>query len=93
MRRLKMTLITLILCASLCGCKSTVITIPRANLKPVKISDHRAFWDTTAKAVYVRVDPNTVHIEVGQVRSVSDPNSIEAAGVLAGNIIKTVITP
>jgi hypothetical protein len=89
----KTTLLTLVLCASLCGCKSTVITIPRANLKPVKISDHRAFWDTSAKDMSVYVDSEMVDIGVGQVRSVSDPNSIEALGGAVGNAGKMLIKP
>lgn len=75
------------------GCKSTVITIPRQNLKPVKIVDQRALWDTEAKAVYVYVDPNTVHIEVGQVRSVSDANSLEAVADVTGNVVLKAIMP
>ena len=89
----KTTLITLVLCASLCGCKSTVITIPRPNLNPVKIVDQRLLYWTSAKDMYVYVDGDLAHVEVGQVRSVSDANSIEAVGVLAGSVIKTVIRP
>jgi hypothetical protein len=80
-------------CVAVTGCKSTVITIPRRNLKPVKIVDQRALWDTRAKDMYVYVDPNMVHIEVGQVRSVSDANSIKATGTLVGEAAKTFIRP
>jgi hypothetical protein len=89
----KTTLLTLVLCASLCGCKSTVITIPRANLKPVKIVDQRLLYWTSAKDMYVYVDKDSAHVEVGQIRSVSDPNSIEALGGALGNAGKAFISP
>ena len=90
---MKKLLLTLIICASLCGCKSTVITIPRANLKPVKIVDQRLLYWTSAKDMYVYVDEDSAHVEVGQVRSVSDPNSIEALGGAVGNAGKMLIKP
>jgi hypothetical protein len=90
---LKTTLLTLVLCASLCGCKSTVITIPRETLKPVKIVDQRVLYWTSAKDMYVYVDKDSAHVEVGQVRSVSDPNSLEALGGAVGNAGKMLIKP
>jgi hypothetical protein len=94
MRRITITafiITTLILCASLCGCKSTVITIPRETLPPVKIVDQRLLYWTSAKDMYVYVDEESAHVEVGQVRSVSDPNSIEALGGALGNVVGSAV--
>ena len=78
---------------AMCGCKSTVITIPRANLKPVKIVDQRLLYWTSAKDMYVYVDDESAHVEVGHIRSVSDPNSINALGGAVGNAGKMLIKP
>lgn len=87
------TAITIIAMLALCGCKNTVILIPRENLPPVKIVDQRLMYPSSAKDIYGFVDGKSVHIEIGRIESRPDPNSIEALGGLVGQAIKTAVRP
>ena len=85
---MKKLLITIILCASLCGCNGFSIKVPREGEELVEISSLRAFWDTSANDVSVYIDDDQVDIQVGRIDSVSDANSIEA---LSGGIVDKIM--